>query len=371
MRILAFLLQKEFLQIFRNKAMLPIIFALPVIQLLILTFAANYELKNIRFVVLDADRSQESARLVDRFHASRYFELVDRVSSFELGMAALDQNQATLLIRIPPRFSQRLQRENTASIMLDINSIDGQAAGLSYSYALAIINQFNRDLRLDWLGPPAQAAPGVLVKTSNWFNPEMDYKILMVPGIVALLITMIGIFLSAMNIVREKEIGTIEQINVTPINKVHFLMGKLLPFWIIAMFELALGLAFGWAIFHIPITGSLWLLFSYAGVYLLVVLGLGLWISTLTDTQQQAMFLAWFFMMIFILMSGLFTPIENMPGWAQKLTLLNPVAYMVRVIRSVLLKGSTFADIRTDFIYTAGYAVVALSLAALSYRKRA
>jgi ABC-2 type transport system permease protein len=214
------------------------------------------------------------------------------------------------------------------------------------------------------------AVPGVHVTPRYWFNPEMEYKNLMVPGILALLITMIGMFLSAMNIVREKEIGTIEQINVTPISKVKFLAGKLLPFWIIAMFELGFGLLVGWLVFNIPFNGSLVLLFAYAAIYLVVVLGIGLWISTFTDTQQQAMFLAWFLTVIFILMSGLFTPIENMPDWAQKLTWLNPVSYMVKVVRAVLLKGSTFVDIRMDFVTISVFAAAALSLAVLSYRKR-
>ena len=254
--------------------------------------------------------------------------------------------------------------------MLDVNSIDGQAAALSFSYAVGIINDFNGDIRQEWNGLPDKLNFPVNVQSRYWFNPEMEYKNLMVPGILAVLITMIGAFLSAMNVVREKEIGTIEQINVTPINKVHFLVGKLLPFWIIAMFELAFGLFIGFLIFNIPINGSLPLLFSYAAIYMLVVLGIGLWISTLADTQQQAMFLAWFFMVIFILMSGLFTPIENMPLWAQKLTLANPIAYFITVLRSILLKGSGFYDLQMDFLKITGFAIAMLTAAVLSYRKR-
>jgi ABC-2 type transport system permease protein len=198
----------------------------------------------------------------------------------------------------------------------------------------------------------------------------MEYKNLMVPGILALLVTMIGLFLAAMNVVREKEIGTIEQINVTPIRKTHFLIGKLLPFWVIAMFEMAFGLTVGFLIFNIPINGSLPLLFAYTGIYMLVVLGMGLWISTVTDTQQQAMFVAWFIIVIFILMSGLFTPIENMPNWAQKLTWGNPVAYFVNVLRSILLKGSTFAQLQWEFVKISLFAAAMLVLAVSGYRKR-
>ena len=370
MRTLKYLLQKEFLQIFRNKAMLPLIFVMPIVQLILSTYATDFELKHIKYVFIDADHSQSSERLMARFNASNYFSLQGEKNNFESGMDALDLNQATLMIRIPPKFERSLKKDKSATIMLDVNSIDGQAATLSYSYAVSIINDFNDDIRQEWNGLPEKMKFPVNVQSRYWFNPEMEYKNLMVPGILALLVTMVGMFLSSMNIVREKEIGTIEQINVTPISKVNFLIGKLLPFWIIAMFERAFGLLIGYIIFNIPINGSLPLLFAYAAIYMLVVLGMGLWISTFTNTQQQAMFLAWFFMVIFILMSGLFTPIENMPPWAQKLTWVNPIAYFVKVLRSVLLKGSDFYDLQMDFLKITGFAIVMLSLAVLSYRKR-
>ena len=370
MRTLKFLLQKEFLQIFRNRAMLPIIFVLPILQLVILTFAADFELKNITYVVLDQDKSQTSTRLLHQFEASPFFKFQGAKVNFKDGMSALDENVATLLIRIPSNFEHDLAKEKSAQIMLDVNSIDGQAATLSFSYASGIINQFNAQIRQEWNGLPVGLQMPVQVEKRYWFNPEMEYKNLMVPGILALLVTMIGLFLSAMNVVREKEIGTIEQINVTPIKKVHFLIGKLMPFWIIALFEMAFGLTIGYLIFNIPINGSLILLFSYVAIYMLVVLGLGLWISSFADTQQQAMFLAWFVTVIFILMSGLFTPIENMPDWAQKLTWINPVAYLIKVLRSVLLKGSTFAQMQWEFVKISLFAVAMIALAVSGYRKR-
>lgn len=370
MRTLKFLLQKEFLQIFRNRAMLPIMFVMPIIQLVVLVFAADFELKNITYVFLDEDKSQTSTQLMQQFAATNYFKSKGAVADFEAGMRMLDNNEATLFIRIPPNFDRNLAKTKSASIMLDVNSIDGQAATLSFSYATGIINQYNNSIRQQWNGLPNTIQVPVTVEKRYWFNPEMQYKNLMVPGILALLITMIGLFLSSMNVVREKEIGTIEQINVTPIRKIHFLIGKLFPFWLIALFELGFGLTVGYLVFSIPINGSLILLFSYSALYLLVVLGMGLWISTITDTQQQAMFLAWFVMVIFLLMSGLFTPIENMPNWAQKLTWFNPVAYMVHVVRSVLLKGSTFGQLQWEFAKTALFAAAMLGLAIGGYRKR-
>jgi ABC-2 type transport system permease protein len=185
------------------------------------------------------------------------------------------------------------------------------------------------------------------------------------------LITLMGMFLSSMNIVREKEIGTIEQLNVTPIRKWQFILGKLLPFWFISLFMLAVGLAIGKLAFDIPLLGSLPLLFAFAAVYLWVMLGLGLFISTVSDTQQQSMFLSWFFLVIFVLLSGLFTPIDNMPRWAQMITWFNPVSYFVEVIRMVLLKGSGFAQIAKEFGVIALFAVVINGIAVLNYRKQA
>jgi ABC-2 type transport system permease protein len=370
MRKLKYLLQKEFIQIFRNKAMLPIIFVLPIIQLILLTLAADFEIKNISYAFVDNDQSQESKRLLARFDVSPYFDFNSRQYDFEQGMALLDKNEALLIIRIPQNFSDDLQKNKHAAIMLDINSIDGQAAGLSYGYAQGIIQQFNSDIVVEWNGLPTKMQFPIKIKTKNWYNLEMVYSNLMVPGILALLITMVGMFLSSMNIVREKEIGTIEQINVTPISKSVFLLGKLIPFWVIGLFELAFGLIVGKLLFDLPIEGSLPLLFAYSAIYLVVVLGLGLWISTFTDTQQQAMFLSWFLIVIFILMSGLFTPIENMPKWAQNLTYLNPAAYIIKVMRAILLKGSNFQDLKMDFLIISLYAVGMLSLAITSYKKR-
>ena len=191
----------------------------------------------------------------------------------------------------------------------------------------------------------------------------------MLPGILVILITIIGMFLAALNIVREKEMGTIEQINVTPILKYQFIFGKLFPFWVIAMFELAFGLTIGKILFSIPMVGSLWLLFGFTAVYLIVALGLGLFVSTLSNTQQQVMFLMFFFMLTFVLLSGIFTPVESMPEWAHWVNKINPYAYFMRVIRMILLKGSGFWDISKEFFSLLIYGTIILSLAVWRYRK--
>jgi ABC-2 type transport system permease protein len=204
---------------------------------------------------------------------------------------------------------------------------------------------------------------------SFWYNKTLNYKTYMVPGILVLLVTMITLFLSGMNIVREKEVGTLEQMNVTPIKKYQFIIGKLFPFWVIGMAILTIGLIIAKLIFDVPMLGSIAVMYLYTSIYILVILGMGFFISNFTDTQQQAMFIAWFFVVIFILMSGLFTPIESMPKWAQSLTEFNPIKYFVEVMRMVMLKGSSFTDILPQLQKTLLYAIVMNGLAVWSYKK--
>lgn len=370
MRTIFFILQKEFLQIFRNRSMLPIIFVMPVVQLLVLSFAANYEIKNLSIDIVDHDGSTWSRQLRDKLLASGYFSLNRQIYDNKAGYEDLATDQADLVLTIPRHFERDLVRENQATLHMTMNAINGSKAGLAGGYAASIIGSFNRQIRLDWLALDEDDGPAHLdIQHRYWYNPDMNYKFFMVPGILVVLVTLIGGFLSGMNIVKEKEMGTIEQLNVTPIRKYHFIIGKLLPFWIIAMFELSFGLIVGKLVFHLPIAGNLGWVFLFAGIYLLALLGLGLLISTFTETQQQSMFISWFFLIIFILLGGLFTPIESMPVWAQKITLFNPVAYFIKVIRMVMLKGSGWADIRYYFGIMLIFAAVINSVAIWNYRK--
>jgi len=370
MRTIFFLLQKEFIQIFRNKGMLPIIFAVPIVQLIILVNAATFEMKNVNLLIVDKDHSQESARLINKFAASNYYTLSPIASDGSRSQEMLDMGTVDGVLTIPNNFSTDLLRENTASLLIEVNAIDGSSASLVYFYTSSIIRDFNQNLVQDWLNMPQEVKPVITMISSFWYNPELEYKNLMVPGLLVILVTMVGMFLSGMNIVREKELGTIEQINVTPIKKSQFIIGKLFPFWIIGMFELGFGLIIGKLIFDFPIEGSIGLVFSFAAIYLTLVLGMGLLVSTITNTQQQAMLISWFFLVIFVLMSGLFTAIENMPGWAQKITWFNPVAYFVQLIRLILLKGSQFADVSSQFLKITVMALVVNALAIWNYRKR-
>lgn len=369
MRIIKFLLQKEFLQIFRNRGMLPIIFLMPVIQLVVLSFAATYELREVRFHLVDLDQSTSSRQLVSKLQSSNYFTLNSRSFAVEEGMEMLRNNEVRLVLVIPPAFGRDLRVGEPAPVQLNIDAVDGATAGLIQGYAQSIIGDFSRNIqpRIRELSDPQLA--GIEVIPASWYNPNLDYINYMVPGILVVLISMIGMFLSGMNIVREREIGTIEQLNVTPIKRHQFITGKLLPFWIIALFELAVGLVIARYGFQIPFVGSVLLLFFIAGIFLLAVQGIGLFISTITETQQQAMFLSWFIMVVFILMGGLFTPIESMPGWAQDLTLLNPIAHFIKIMRMVLLKGAGWSEVQHLVGLLTLMAAIILSAAIFRYRK--
>lgn len=370
MRTILFIIQKEFIQIFRNRMMMPIIFVVPIIQLLILVHATTFEMKNIKFSVIDLDMSSTSRKMISKFQGSPFFILVHTSFSDKEAEREMKKGTVDMILHIPYGFEKRLVKENASGIQIVINAINGASAGLINAYSSMIIMDFNREILIDWLNPSMLASTkNIRISSSYWYNPKLNYKTYMVPGILVLLVTIIGLLLSGMNIVREKEIGTIEQINVTPIHRIQFIAGKLLPFWIIALFELAFGLTIGKLLFNIPIIGNLWLIFLSAGVYLFVILGFGLLVSTMTNTQQQAMLVSFFFMVIFILMSGLFTSIESMPVWAQNLDRLNPIAYFIRIMRMVMLKGSGFHDIRSSFYPLVAYAGIIISVAIWRYRK--
>jgi len=369
MRTIKFLLQKEFLQIFRNKGMLPIIFLMPVIQLVVLSFAATYELREVDFHLVDYDRSTSSRQLVNKFQATGYFKLQNYSQDVNQGITEMQKNEVRLVMVIPDSFERNLKSGNPVSVQMNIDAVDGSTAGLIQGYGRSIIQDFSNEITVSASEIASAAPPGIAIIPASWYNPNLDYIKYMVPGILVVLVSMIGMFLSGMNIVREREIGTIEQLNVTPLKRYQFIIGKLLPFWIIAMFELALGLVIARFGFDIPFVGSVLLLFAIAGIYMLVVQGIGLFISTVTNTQQQAMFIAWFLMVVFILMGGLFTPIESMPVWAQKLTIANPIAHFIKIMRMVLLKGAGWAEVQNLVGLLTLMSVLILPAAVLRYRK--
>ena len=368
MRVMLTILRKEFRQIFRDPAILRIIFVVPIIQFIILPFAANYEFRNINLVLVDHDHSGYSQQLINKITGSNYFRLVDNSSNFTAAYRYIEDDKADLILEIPSGFERNLVREHQEEVFIAVNAINGIKASLGGNYLTSIIADYSRDITIQLTSPEGSEKAGIEIAVMPWFNPQENYKIFIVPGILGLLVSVIGALL-AIFIVKEKEIGTIEQINVTPIKKYQFLMGKLIPFWIIGNFVFSIGLTLGYFIYHIAPAGSLFVLYIFLAVYLLTVLGLSLFISTFCQTQQQAMFVGFFFLIIFILLSGLFTPIESMPVWAQWVTKFNPISYMIQVMRMVILKGSDLRDILPQLATVSLMAVTLLTLSVLNYRK--
>jgi ABC-2 type transport system permease protein len=372
MKVLGFILQKEFRQIFRDKTILAMMFAMPIIQLIILPLAANFDVKNINVAYVDHDHSTYSRKLINKIGSSGYFLIAGSPSSYKDGLKMIEDGNADLVLEIPPGFERNLVREGSQHVNVSVDAINGTKSSIGGGYLMSVIADFNSNLDVNIKSPYGSNSPavaGVAVKSTNWYNPRAEYKYYMVPGILVLLLTMIGGFITALNIVREKEIGTIEQINVTPMKKWEFITGKLVPFWIVGMVVFTIGLVVMYVIYGIFPKGSLLLLYLFAAVYLVALLGLGLLISTFADTQLQAMFVAFFFMMIFMLMSGFFTSIDSMPGWARQISNFTPVTHFISVVRLIVLKGSGFAEVKTELFYLIGFAIVLNSLAIYNYRK--
>jgi ABC-2 type transport system permease protein len=371
MRTLRFLLQKEFRQIFRDPSILRIIFVMPMIQLLILPWAADYEIKDIQLSVVDHDHSSYSRQLISKITASGYFQLQAYDNSFRDALHDIEKDKSDLILEIPASFEKNLVKEDESTLFLAINAINGVKANLGGAYLRSIIQDYNKEVRLKWIQfPRFSPETNIEITSSNWFNPLMNYKYFMVPGILVLLVTMVGSFLASLNIVKEKEIGTIEQINVTPVKKYQFILGKLIPFWVLGLIVLSIGMLIARFAYGIIPAGSLFTIYAFAGVYLLAVLGLGLLISTFTSNQQQAMLISFFMMMVFILLGGLYTSIDSMPAWARAITKINPVSYFIEVMRMVVLKGSGIADIRNHLLTVFGFAVFLNGWAVISYRKK-
>ncbi len=371
MRTLKFLLLKEFRQIFRNKSLLPLIFVVPIVQLLILPLTANFEIKNINLSIVDHDHSPFSQRLHDKILSSGYFRLTDFDNSYNAAFKQIETDKSDLILEIPQGFEDVLVRENQQQLFIAINAINGTKANLGGAYLASIITDYNDDIRLEWKQPSRLSQlPTIDVAPINWFNRFLDYTFFMVPGILVVLVTLMCTLICALNIVKEKESGTIEQINVTPVKKYQFILAKLIPFWIIGMFEFSLGLFLvARLVYGIIPVGSIELLYAFLSCYLVAMLGFGLLLSTYAETQQQAMTISFFFVMIFLLLSGLFTSIDSMPGWAKVLAQCNPVTYFIDVVRMIVLKGSGFRDIKYHFLIIIGFALVFNSWAILNYRK--
>lgn len=366
MKSILFLLEKEFTQIFRDKTLLKMMIGVPIIQLIVLVNAATFDLKNTNLAIMDLDMSPSSAILVSKFSESPFFTPVLSTQSEKEAYQAIEKGKADAILTIPNGFEKDIKSYKKANVMVEINAINASAAGLTNNYSNSIIANFNKEYIL----PGQKVEMPIKTEISFWYNPELNYKLFMLPGILVVLVTIMGTLLAAINMVKEKELGTIEQLNVTPMKKYQFIFSKLFPFWIIALFELSFGLILGYLLYGITIEGSLFVLYTFASVYLVAVLGLGLLVAALSDTQQQVMFVSFFFMIIFLLMSGIFTSVESMPTWAQKFNIINPMAYFMRVIRMVVLKGSGFYEILHELFAMVIFAVGSILVSVRTFKKR-
>lgn len=369
MRTIAYIIQKELLQIMRDKFMGRAIILMPLLQMLILVYAATFEIKHIDLLIVDRDGSPSSVKLINKFSGSTFFRIQKNSFSDNEIKSHIDKGNADLALIIPAKFESELHNNMNSEVQLLIDAVNGSAGELALAYCRATIMDFSKQIALEEYAVFGTTSSKIEVSSGFWYNPYLNYKIYMAPGILVILITAIGWFMTGMNLVKEKESGTIEQLNVSPIKKYQFIAGKLIPFLLIGIFDLAFGLFIAWIMFHIPFEGSLFTLFIFSFVYLVAVLGIGLFISTISNTQQQVLFISFFFVMIFVLMSGLFTPVENMPRWGQIINWFNPLAYFSRVIRMVLLKGSSLWDIRNELLIMLFYGIVTNTLAIWRYRK--
>ena len=363
--MLRFLLEKEFKQIFRNVFIPKLILAMPVMIMLVLPWAANQEIKNVKLSVINNDHSTVSERLIHKIVASGYFLLTDVSASYNKALQSVDAGKSDIILEIPQAFESDLYKSGIANVMISANAVNGMKGGLGSAYLSGIINDFANELTTEQ-GHQSQLS---IVHPQFKFNPRLNYKVFMIPALFVMLLTLLTGFLPALNIVGEKELGTTEQLNVTPMNKAIFILAKLIPYWIIGIVVLSLCMALAALIYGLIPAGSIATIYLYAVIYILVVSGLGIVISNYSDSMQQAMFVMYFFLLIIILLSGLFTPISSMPRWAQALTTVNPLKYLMEVMRAVYLKGSSMKELLPQFFALCSFAVAFNIWAIISYKK--
>lgn len=369
-RTILILIKKELLQIFRNPVLWKLVTFLPLAEMLIFPFAADMEIKSLDIAIVDHDRTSFSRGIESAFLGSQYFNLVPNIRSAKDGELAMKKNKVDILIEIPPNCEAKLYRGEQPDINITANAVNSMKASIGVAYLQQLFTDYFQTIfRQETNGTFDRQQINVM--TSYWFNEKMDYKNIFVPGILAVLVSMIGAMLSTLNIVREKELGTIEQINITPITKMQFFTGKMMSFWLIGMVEFAVGLLIMYGVFGISVHGSIAALLLLTAIFLLAMLGLGFMVSIFAENQVQSMFVLIFFFIAFILLSGLFTPLESMPTWAQIINLVNPIAHYISILRSIILKGSSLFDMRFYLLGISIFAFVTNAVTILFYKSRA
>lgn len=364
------LMRKEILELRQDPRLFGIVVIAPILQLTILGYAATTDVQNVPVVIVDADRSAESRALITRFAASDNFTIAAILGSTNEIDPWLEEGRAWMALSIPPDYGRLIERGQTASLQVVADGTDSNSTNVALGYARVLIGEYAQDVLAERAGGrPPERLVGAAIRI--WFNPDLESRNFMIPGIVAMLLLVVTTNLSAMAIVREKELGTLEQLNVTPLARWELIVGKLVPYAVIGMIDVVLVLVVAILWFEVPLRGSVLLLFAMCGVYLLSTLGLGLLISTISSTQQQAMMTTTFFFLTpMIYLSGFIFPIENMPGWIQPITYLIPLRYFLVILRGLFLKGVGLETFWPQALALLIWGLAVLSLATLRSSKR-
>lgn len=371
MHKISYIVRKEFQQIRRDRAMLAIIFIMPVIQMILMGYVISSEVRNIATVICDQDGSSLSRSIVSRFEHSGYFKIKYFENNQEQLSYYLNSGKASVAIVLPPHLSENLVKQRVSNIQILLDGQDANTSTITLGYVNQILMQFISEQQQRLVAINPEMVPHVISPEMRvWYNPDLEYSDYMVPGIAVFLLTVVTALLSAMGLVREREIGTLEQLLVTPLKKHELMVGKIIPFAILGFIELGIALAFAWLWYNIPIVGNLLLFAMFAVIYLFTTLGFGLLVSATAHTQQQALFMSWFLLIFMFLMSGFVFPIENMPALAQYISYLNPLRYMMVVVREIFIKGAKFQHIYEQGAALLAFGGIIFTFAALRFQQR-
>jgi len=366
------MLIKEFIQVFRDPRMRAVVLVLPCIELVVIGYAVNMDIRDIRTAVYDLDNTPASRDLLARFSASGYFDVVARVDDDRQVQDLIDRGDVQVVVRIDHGLAGDLEAGRTAAVQVLCDGSDSNTAAIAMSYVSRIAGDYSRQMlarRIERSRGPVDPPARVDLRSRAWFNENLESRNYFVPGVIVIVVSLVSLLLTSMAVVREKEIGTIEQIMVTPITPVEFILGKTLPFVVISLVDVTLILLIGVFWFEVPIRGSLVLLYFSTGLYLLTMLGVGLFISTISQTQQQAMMSTFLFFFPAMLLSGFSFPIANMPQVIQWFTYLNPVAYFLVVVRTIFLKGIGLSYLWPQLLVLAAMGIATLGLAVRRFHK--
>ena len=367
MRAFIVLVQKEFLQIRRNSFLPRLIIAFPILVMLLMPLIMTMDVRNVNVAVVDLDRSTTSRRIASHIEASEYLTLAQTTSEYPLAIDALEQGEVDVIVQIPTDFERDMTVATPERISITANAVNATKGGMGMQYVVQTIARTLAELR----GEKSPAKLSDLVTIENRYNPTLNYRHYMIPALMIILFILICGFLPALSIVGEKESGTIEQINVTPISRFMFILSKLVPYWIIGLFVVTVAMLVARLVYGLAPVGSIGAIYFGALLFILTISGFSLTIANFSETMQQAMFVMFFFIMTFMLMSGLLTPVDSMPVWAQRFTLILPPRYFVEILRSVYLKGTTVAELWTNYAALGIFVIIFNTLAALTYKKQA